>query len=476
MQAPRRPLIAGIGGLGGLITLALWAVTLTPAAAAGEGLPGPAATASALFFRNSGAEGRPVEARIGPGQGVAVRGGPFNCAGCHGTDARGRSEGGVAAPAIDWHRLTKPWGHAFDDGRRRKPYDEASFHRAITAGVDASGNALDAAMPRFSISPEQAGALFQWLRHIDAAKTPGVTPEAVFIGYPDREPASRGSVMQALRNALQAANAQGGIHGRRVEWVAVRGEAAEVPVLALVCAAPLAAQALPILRAEIPTLGCERGEDSSGRPREQAGLAAYTLFPGTPARQALLAAYAEQVLRIQPDRIWVEGTPLPAQAPMAVIVSGLKRPDPALLALWNRAGPDRPSSGDSSRPWILLSEGEQLAGYAARIREQWPQNSAGILAGFPLPPPKRAMNTGSAAARLGGALAAVMLEALRQSGRELNPARLASSISQLQAVAAGDFPRIRFEPGGTAGLHGMHIAELLPDNQGWSARIDWFEP
>lgn len=472
MQTLRRPLIAGVVSLRELVTLALWVVTAAPAAAAGEGLPGSASAASALYFRNSGTDGSHVEARIGPGQGVAVRGGQFNCAGCHGTDARGRSEGGVAAPAIDWHRLTKPWGHAFDDGRRRKPYDETSFHRAITAGVDASGNALDPAMPRFSISPAQAGALFHWLRDLDAGKASGVTPDAVFIGYPDREAASRGSVMQALRDATQASNVRGGVHGRRVEWVPVRGDAEDMPVLALACAAPLSEHTLRTLgklRAEVPSVGCER-EGQSGTP-------AYTLFPGTSARQALLAAYAEQVLRIAPDRIWVEGDALPAQAPMAVIASGLNEPDPALLARWvGNASHQGQSAKQPWRPWILLSEGEMLAARAAHIRTQWPPDNAGILAGFPLPPPRSGSQAGSAATRVGSALAAVLLEGLRLSGRELNPARLASIIGRLERVPAGDFPRIRYESGSSAGLHGLHIAELLPGHAGWSARSDWFEP
>jgi mono/diheme cytochrome c family protein len=108
-----------------------------------------------LFLDGQAASG--VSARVGPDDGVEVPLQTVACARCHGTDAAGRSEGGVAAPAIDWFRLTKPWGHNFEDGRRRQAYVAESFHRALALGLDPSGNRLDTRMPRFSLSSNSSG-------------------------------------------------------------------------------------------------------------------------------------------------------------------------------------------------------------------------------------------------------------------------------------------------------------------------------
>ncbi|WP_376786945.1 c-type cytochrome, partial [Pseudomonas soli] len=42
-------------------------------------------------------------ARVGPGD-MSVPASVLPCAGCHGNDGRGRSEGGVRPPSLDWQR------------------------------------------------------------------------------------------------------------------------------------------------------------------------------------------------------------------------------------------------------------------------------------------------------------------------------------------------------------------------------------
>ena len=74
------------------------------------------------------------------------------CAGCHGARGEGKTEGGVTAGNLDVGAPLKPYGHTHPTGRRHGPFDEASFARAVTGGVDPAGNNMLAAMPRYKMS------------------------------------------------------------------------------------------------------------------------------------------------------------------------------------------------------------------------------------------------------------------------------------------------------------------------------------
>jgi hypothetical protein len=77
----------------------------------------------------------------------------ITCVGCHGTAGQGKSEGGVTPPDITWTRLTKPYGDRTKNHRQRKEaYTLNTLIRAITRGIDSSGNTLDVAMPRYQLT------------------------------------------------------------------------------------------------------------------------------------------------------------------------------------------------------------------------------------------------------------------------------------------------------------------------------------
>lgn len=142
------------------------------------------------------------------------------CAGCHGDDGLGRPEGGVQPTPIRWSDLTKPWGRKLDSGRRHPPYDDRTLARAITEGVDSAGNALDPAMPRYSMSRADMEALVAYVKRLGDEPVPGVGDGEVRVGtiVPDSGPFA--GLGRAIRGAVETwveeTNAAGGIHGRRV--------------------------------------------------------------------------------------------------------------------------------------------------------------------------------------------------------------------------------------------------------------------
>ena len=67
----------------------------------------------------------------------------------------------------------------FAGGRQRPPYDDASLARAIRAGTDVSGRAMNAAMPRYALDDAALSALTAYLRTLSVAASPGVTETQV---------------------------------------------------------------------------------------------------------------------------------------------------------------------------------------------------------------------------------------------------------------------------------------------------------
>ena len=136
--------------------------------------------------------------------------------GCHGTRGQGKSEGGIRPPDITWSRLTKPYGDRLDNHRvRKEAYSPASLIRAITEGIDSSGNKLDVAMPRYQLAEKDANALVDYLKVLENEAAPGVTAERIRIAMIG---ASDGSKREALE-FVGSVNQAGGIYRRRLQLV-----------------------------------------------------------------------------------------------------------------------------------------------------------------------------------------------------------------------------------------------------------------
>ena len=125
---------------------------------------------------------------------------PMACGGCHGSDGRGRTEGGVTAPDITWDALS------------RRGYDARRLVRAITFGLDSGGKALAAPMPRYHLMRSDAADLVAFLRQLGTRPEPGLTDDAIRIGVLAPE-----SARDAIVSWADEVNRRGGIYARRVE-------------------------------------------------------------------------------------------------------------------------------------------------------------------------------------------------------------------------------------------------------------------
>ena len=159
----------------------------------------------------SGSGNQPITASVGgSGELPATM---LPCANCHGADGRGIAEGGVVPSNITWLELTKPYRAATPNGRRRPAYNEQTLRRAIVEGVDSAGNPLHAAMPRYAMAPEDLNDLVAYLKVLGLEDVAGVTATSVRVGtiVPD---GPIGEQMAAVLNA--SFKDAGEIHGRRV--------------------------------------------------------------------------------------------------------------------------------------------------------------------------------------------------------------------------------------------------------------------
>jgi ABC-type branched-subunit amino acid transport system substrate-binding protein len=200
-----------------LLCLVLFAVA-NPAQDA-QDPPAAATRGQEIYLYGTGYSGVPIEALVGEGS-VKVPAAILRCANCHGTDGRGKPEGGIYPSNIRWTELSKPYAIAARSGRERPPYSESLVIRAITMGIDSGGNRLNVAMPKYQLTREQACDLVAYLKALDNILDPGITGESVKIGVVLPPDESFGGMHRALRETLGAAfqkvNDEGGLYGRRI--------------------------------------------------------------------------------------------------------------------------------------------------------------------------------------------------------------------------------------------------------------------
>ena len=129
---------------------------LTPAEARGK----------IIYATGRGAAGRPLYFRLlTAGERALPANGVF-CANCHGADGKGGREGNIVMADITYGTLSRslpaspPWNKA------RVAYTDALLARAITRGLDSSGQQLDASMPRWILSDPELQDLLKYLKRL----------------------------------------------------------------------------------------------------------------------------------------------------------------------------------------------------------------------------------------------------------------------------------------------------------------------
>jgi hypothetical protein len=95
--------------------------------------------------------------------------GRLACADCHGSDGRGGTVrmmmSSFEAPDIRYHTLTEN-AHSADHADH-PPYTDEDIKRAITEGIDPSGEPLEWLMPRWDITDEQLNDLISFLMTLE---------------------------------------------------------------------------------------------------------------------------------------------------------------------------------------------------------------------------------------------------------------------------------------------------------------------
>ncbi len=165
-----------------------------------------------IYTEGTSDDAQGITARM---SGAAMPASVLPCGSCHGTDGRGRPEGGVTPSDLTWAALTRPYATQLQSGRKRSPYTEASLARAISEGVDPDGEELHVAMPRFEMSEADMSDLIAYLKMIDQDDDPGISDDLIRIGV-NSDAISQYRVMAAY---LDLVNQAGGLYGRKISLI-----------------------------------------------------------------------------------------------------------------------------------------------------------------------------------------------------------------------------------------------------------------
>ncbi|MFQ5503103.1 MAG: ABC transporter substrate-binding protein, partial [Phycisphaerae bacterium] len=173
-----------------------------------------------IYLRGESNSGNPIHAWLGnPPMKVSAK--MLPCMNCHGLDGRGKPEGGVYPSNLNWSMLTKRYGLTHPSGRKHRAYDEETLKRAITRGIDPSGNKLGSSMPQFSMSKDDLSSLVAYLKRIEDDRDPGVEDTNITLAtvLPLSGPVGRlgHAVKEVLEAVFDDMNASGGIYNRKID-------------------------------------------------------------------------------------------------------------------------------------------------------------------------------------------------------------------------------------------------------------------
>jgi len=188
-----------------------------------------------IFTEGAGPSKPAIEAVLGGGT-SRIPGRLMPCASCHGADGQGRPEGGVIPSNITWDVLERPLTSSDPLARRRPAYNIEELQRAIRDGVDPSGNQLGLTMPRFRMSNADLNSLIAYLHIVGNESDPGLTNSSMRVGSiipADGPMAAAGSSFAGLLQAyFKQLNHEGGIYGRQIEFTVLKAKGSPAEIAA----------------------------------------------------------------------------------------------------------------------------------------------------------------------------------------------------------------------------------------------------
>jgi mono/diheme cytochrome c family protein len=119
-----------------------------------------------IYATGQSSSGRPLSYKLLSAGEASLPAKGVDCANCHGIDGRGGREGGVLIPDIRYATLTRPSTAPLFLGKQRAAYTDALLSRAITRGLDSSGQELGSLMPRWTLSESEQRDLLKYLKRL----------------------------------------------------------------------------------------------------------------------------------------------------------------------------------------------------------------------------------------------------------------------------------------------------------------------
>jgi ABC-type branched-subunit amino acid transport system substrate-binding protein len=475
-----------------------------------------------VYLRGESPAGREIMAVVGE---LDVPATTMTCAGCHGARGEGKTEGGVTAGGLTWSHLLKPYGHTHPTGRKHGPFNESSFIRAVTGGVDPAGNNLLAAMPRYRMSAEDMADLIAYLKRIETVRDPGLTDTGVEVGVVLPAQGALAETGESMRRVLAAVfedlNARGGVYNRKVGLrVFDAAGAARQPeqVFALVGGISAGADAELAAHAraeEVPVVGPSTLMPEAGTPPNRY---VFYLLAGVAEQARALANFAASKPELKQARAAVlYGEGAPAAAAAAAAEEQLKKAGWGAVTRrpFKQIGAD---GAEAARR--LKQEGVEAvfifgAGGAenALVREAaaagWspslfflgaldarellstaPANFQGrLFLAFPTVPSdvtpagfaefralleKHRIEPRHTAAQLSAfAAAKIFVEGLQRAGRDLTRERLLTALEGLYEFETGVTPRLTFGPNRRVGAAGAYVMQIDAENKKFVPASGW---
>jgi ABC-type branched-subunit amino acid transport system substrate-binding protein len=429
----------------------------------------------------------------------------------------------VLPPDITWSNLTKSYGHVHPDGRSHPAFDDASVARLIATGLDPAGNRLDRSMPTYEVADQDMADLLAYMKVLEQERDPGLTDTSLTLGTLLPLEGPQGALGQAMRAVLQAlfadVNARGGVFGRRLELQVipaggspretldrVRQALGEGQIFALVGAYtagiddPLGEMAEQL---RVPVIG-----PFTQSPRDPSAINNHTfyIYSGLAEQARALARHARQsIVRGAAAGVAVVTTEGAGDLAVRALQEGLHTPSgqdptPAVIrypggaadlpALVARVREARPQAlfylgGPAELQGLLrgLADGEAVpsvlvpallvsgaltdlpAAYDGKVFVSYPTVPADVSPEGRQAYGSLAQRHGLPQAHLAAQVAAyaavqVLLEGLKQAGRDLSRAVLVRQVERLYDFRTGVTPPLRYGPNRRVGAAGAHLTVL----------------
>jgi ABC-type branched-subunit amino acid transport system substrate-binding protein len=472
-----------------------------------------------IYLRGESKTGGEITAAVGE---LDVPSSTVTCAGCHGARAEGKTEGGVTAGSLVWSNLLKSYGHTHPTGRKHGPFTESAFVRAVTGGVDPSGNNLLVAMPRYRMSAADMADLIAYLKRIESDRDPGLTDTGIEVGVvlPSKGALAEtgASMRQVLAAAFEDLNARGGVYNRKVTLRVVETPTPQEPVFAYVggiSAGSEAGLAALAREQEIPFVGPSTLMPEAGTPpnrhvfyllagvaeqaRSLANFAATKREPkmsraavvyGEGALAGAAAGAAEEqlkkagwgaVTRHALRQLGADGAEaarrLKQEGADSVFIFGAGGAEGALV---REAG----ALGWTPHLFFLgVMDGRDLlstatAAFKDRIFLAFPTVPSDVtpagLAEFRALLEKYRVEPRHTAAQLSAfAAAKIFVEALQRAGRDLTRERLLSALEGLYDFETGVTPHLTFGPNRRVGAAGAYVMTIDPEKKQFAPASGW---